>query len=61
MPTEEFDPGDGWHGIQLQVKEEGIVGRNGGRTSLLGEHVMDQVAHTVAVAELVVVPADSGE
>lgn len=27
-------------------------------TSLLGEHVADQVAHTVAVAELVVVPAD---
>lgn len=27
-------------------------------TSLLGEHVADQVAHTVAVAKLVVVPAD---
>lgn len=29
------------------------------RTLLLGEHVLDQVAHTVAVAKLVVVPADS--
>lgn len=26
---------------------------------LLAEHVQDQVAHTVAVAELVVVPADT--
>lgn len=26
-------------------------------TLLLGEHVLDQVAHTAAVAELVVVPA----
>lgn len=49
----EFAPGDRRHGIQLQATEEGIMG-----TSLLGEHVADQVAHTVAVAELVVVPAD---
>lgn len=29
-----------------------------GRTSLLGGHVQHQIANTVAVAELVVVPAD---
>lgn len=33
---------------------EGIMGR----TSLLGEHVLDEVAHAVTVAELVVVPAE---
>lgn len=54
--AEQFAPGDGWHGLRLQVK--GIMGRNDDRTLLLGGHVMDQVAHTVAVAELVVVPAD---
>lgn len=43
--------------IQLQMNE-GIMGRNDDRTLLLGEHVLDQVAHTVAVAELVVIPAD---
>lgn len=35
------------------------MGRNDDRTLLLGEHVLDQVAHTVAVAELVVIPADN--
>ena len=35
---------------------EGTLSRD--RTLLLGEHVQDQVAHTVAVAELIVVPAD---
>lgn len=32
--------------------------RNVSRTLLLGRHVQDQVTHTVAVAKLVVIPAE---
>lgn len=57
---EEFVPGNWWHSIQLQVERESWQGTMScERTLLLGEHVLDQVAHTVAVAKLVVVPADS--
>lgn len=35
--------------------------REAEETLLLGEHVLDQVAHTVAVAKLIVVPADKPE
>ncbi len=58
--VEEFAPGtDGTaSGYRWRKREswEGTMSRD--KTLLLGGHVQDQVAHAVAVAELVVVPAD---